>query len=279
MTKKLFLYQFKETWRLSKWSYLTLLGLVIMSFVFSLLNIKIVSSIFSIFSILTLIAVLYFNQALAAINDYRNFYGDRSYFMQAIPASPKEVYLSRFLHYVLVILIAFFAIATTVFLQIITIARLEGANITLVFAEIKIILSMVPNTLIYLFFISSILSLITNAFYFMFIVSFGSDQKLHKLSFAGPIVLHVATTFIMQILGFITTIVFPLYYQVEATSESQGYLQVQFKYGGITEYLFSVDPDANAGIIPLGWSAIFILMLIFFPLLDYWHIKYRTSIR
>lgn len=81
-----------------------------------------------------------------------------------------------------------------------------------VFSEIQKILQMLGNCsvlFIVTFLGTLILAILMTSALAMFSISFGSEAKFNSLGIAGPIIVYLLASFLLQIVSFITTIVFP----------------------------------------------------------------------
>lgn len=279
MIINLFKTQFRDTWRISKWTLFALLTLVVVNTLFGFLKLTIINIIFTFINVLAIIAVIYANQILIVINDYKNFHGQRSYFYQAIPANTKDLFWSRFLHYSAITLIVGLLTILTAFIMLVSILSVSDLPVMNILRSAWAFITSSFNIYWVLIIGLFILNFFTSVFTLMFSVTIGSDQRLQRLSFAGPILVYIVISFLIQIVSLIFIFLFPFYILFSMDPSQNFHITTSLHTASFLQMVESIGSTSNQNILPLGVYFSFLPTLIVLPIVTYRFMKNRVSIR
>ncbi len=224
-------------------------------------------------SILSMSAAVLIGYLMLIITDYQNFYGKRAYFLQSVPAKTSELFISRFLFYLISLLCLYLIIGIQfwAFLRIQT-TYFSTDEIDLLRALIKNMLPLIIGF--------GLFSVLFGVFVMMATVTLGSNPAFRKLGAGGPVIMYIIIYVIQQIGTLLTLFLIPLGVKITLTADQKWNFQL-LTQNMIAYYgdLFTASGAESPAFIGIGFLFYYIIMGIVLAVLTYRSMKYKVNLR
>ncbi|MDF2820821.1 MAG: putative transporter, peremase protein [Clostridiales bacterium] len=259
MFGKLVKLEFKETAKTMLLAYIFLAILGLLAYGLSFTNISAATGILVFLFVFSAVVIGIVTGLLMALRFNKTMFSSQGYLTHTLPVTPTQLYLSKILVAFFWNVVSFFAAVLSVF----AVLKISGAWDEFIL-EIMDEIGMTPPTgLIILFVCAILVSLFTFLVSTFFACTICNTSRFQGLGSAGPIVIYLLTSTILQIISVIGTVFIPLTLFVNEKLKIESFsISFPYKISDIlNESITTKAPIGIGGVILI--YAMYILIFVF----------------